>query len=457
MAMQVSSVRSRAGSLLRNGYRRSHVLRWLRGLMVRNHWRQIHTRDSCIYGSSIRPFLGDLIGRMVGARQCDGRTVEHFESTLASILGVSHLVTFTSGRNSLRAILKAMEIGAGDEVILPGFTCVVVPYTILQCGATPVYVDIRSDYRMNPEALCASLTPRTKAIIAQHTFGLPERISDIVTLARARGIRVIEDCAHVLPGSTHNGKTLGTWGDAAYFSFERGKTISSGWGGAAVTRDESIGRRLDQIQQGVPSLTRDDNLRIGARLLLTILLHHPDLFALGSLVRGSLARRGVFPNAMPPGECRGDPPDQLLGRLADTQATLLLHQIQRISSITAHRRSCVRALSERLIGPPIDLPLMWYPFQVAHAQEAVEHFRRHQIELRRWQAPLTPPNCDTARARYQWGSCPKAEEISRGCVALPTMLARADLEWVIEVGSRYLDRVQLNNALTNRDEEPPRD
>jgi len=443
MAIPTSSMRSRVGSLLRHGYRRSHLLRWAHGLTTRSHWRQIHTRDSCVYGSNLRPFVGDLIGRMVGARPSSGHMVEHFESTLAALLDVTQLVSFSSGRNSFRAILHALEIGAGDEVILPGFTCVVVPYTILQCGATPVYVDIRSDYRMDPEALSAALTPRTKAIIAQHTFGLPERITDIMTLARERGIRVIEDCAHVLPGSAHDEKSLGTWGDAAYFSFERGKTISSGWGGAAVTRDESLGRRLAQIQQEVPSLSREDNLRIGVRLLLTILVHHPGLFALGSLVRGSLARRGIFPNTMPLTECRGEPPSQLFGRLADTQATLLLCQMQRLPSITAHRRSCVQALSKSLVGPSVDLPLMWYPFQVANAQEAVEYFRRHQIELRRWQAPLTPPNCDTARARYQWGSCPKAEEISRGCVALPTMLERADLEWVIDVGSRYLDRIQI--------------
>jgi perosamine synthetase len=437
--MNVTTVKSKLPSFLLDGYRRSAVLQWLRGLTLRNHWREIHTRDSCIYGSSLRPFLVDLIGRIVSTGECEGRIVEHFESALASILGVSHLMTFSSGRNSLRAILNAMEIREGDEVVLPGFTCVAVPYTILQCGATPVYVDIGSDYRMHPDLLRASLTHRTKAIIAQHTFGLPERTTDIMTLARERGIRVIEDCAHVLPGAAYDGQVLGTWGDAAYFSFERGKTISSGWGGAAVTCDETIGRALCQIKQGVPALSRDDNWRIGTQLFLTILLHHPDLFALGDLVRRALARRAMFPNPMPPGERRGDPPDQLLGRLADTQATLLLCQIQRLSAIAEHRRSCVRALSERLSGRPIDLPLMWYPFQVADAQEAVKLFRSHQIELRRWDAPLSPANCDTARARYQWGSCPTAEQISRGCVGLPTMLRRADLEWVVEVASGYLD------------------
>jgi perosamine synthetase len=336
-----------------------------------------------------------------------------------------------------------MRVGEGDEVITPGLTCAVVPYTIIHCGARPVYVDIQADYRMNLEVLRASLTPKTKAIIAQHTFGLPERMSDILTLARTRGIRVIEDCTHVLPGSTYDGKPMGTWGDAAYFSFEGGKTISSGSGGAAVTNDEGIGRLLRQIKASVPPLSRTDNLRLGARLLLYILLFHPNLFVFVELIRGKAYRKGLLSRAVPPSECRGDPPKQLLGRLADVQATLLLAQIQRLSSITDQRRSCVRAIAKELGGSPIDLPLMWYPIQVTNRDEAVGHFLHNQIELRMWETPLTPGDCDIARAGYQWGSCPVAEEVSRGCVALPTMLEKADLERVIEVALRHLDIVRI--------------
>lgn len=377
---------------------------------------------------------------MTGTRSCDGHLVENLEAAFGSILGVNYVVTFRSGRNSLRAILKAMEIGEGDEVILPGFTCAVVPYTILHCGAIPVYVDVGNDYRMNLDGLHASLTERTKAIIVQHTFGFPDRMSEIVPLAKARGIRVIEDCAHVLHGTIHHGKAMGTWGDAAYFSFERGKTISSGWGGVAVTHDQDIGRRLYQLKQGVPPLDRADNLRIGTELLLTVLLHHPDLFALSNLIRRWVYKKGQFTaGAVSPSECLGEPPEQPLGRLADVQASLLLSQLQRLPSIAEHRRSCVRALSERIAGSSIDLPLMWYPIQVRNRDEAVKHFSGHQIQLRRWAAPLTPVRCDMARARYKWGCCPVAEEISRGCVAFPTMLEMGDLERVIEIASRHLD------------------
>ena len=443
MKMQVSALKSKTPSFVRQLYRRSRFLQWAHGLTLRNHWRELHTRDSCVYGF-VNPgsILLDLIQIQIGTRSCDGRTVDHLEAALASIFGVSHLTTFSSGRNSLRAILKAMGIGAGDEVIIPGLTCVVVPYTILHCGARPVYVDIGHDYRMNLAAVRASLTSRTKAIVAQHTFGLPDRMEEIIPLAKERGIRVIEDCTHVLPGSAHDKKPIGTEGDAAYFSFERGKTISSGWGGAVVTDNEEIARRLHRMQQEVSPLSRDENLRIGAQLFLTIFTYHPDLFPLVGLIRGWLFRRGVFPKAVPLGECRGEPPNQLLGRLADIQGSLLLRQVKQLSSISERRRACVRAFAERLGGPGTDLPLMWYPLQVRNRDEAIERFRKHQIQLRQWEAPLTPANCDMARALYQWGSCPVAEEISRGCVALPTMLKEADVERVLNVASRYLDIIQ---------------
>jgi perosamine synthetase len=402
-----------------------------RGLRLPRHWRRLHTRNSCIYGINLGPFLADLAGTLAGTQPCEGRTVERLESNLASVLHVPHVVTFGSARRALRALLMTMGIGDGDEVILPGFTCVVVPQAILQCGARPVYVDIQADYRMNLDALGAALTPRTRAIIAQHTFGFPERISEIVTLARARGIRVIEDCAHVLPGSTHGGTALGAWGDAACFSFGRLKTLSSIWGGAAVTRDGDLGRRLRQTSGEEPPLTRRDNVRIGTRLLLSVLAHHPDLYAFARLVAGLPFGVRRSQRIVTRREPRGKPAGPRLGRLADIQASLLLCQIRELSAISARRASCVRALAERLGGAPIDLPLMWYPFQAANPEEAVRHFQNHQIELRRWGPALTPADCDAAGAGYAWGRCPVAERVGRHCVAVPAMLAGADLERVI--------------------------
>ncbi len=441
--MQVDLLKSKALSLARQIYRRCRVMQWAHGLAQRNHWRELHTRDSCVYGF-VNPLaiLLDVIKSGSGAPRGSG-AVACLESTLASVLGVRHVTTFRSGRNSLRAILRASGIGAGHEVIIPGLTCAVVPYTILHCGARPVYVDIGRDYRMNLEALSAAFSPRTKAIMVQHSFGIPERISEIASLAQQRDIQVIEDCTHVLPGSAYDKKPMGTVGAAAYFSFESGKTISSGWGGAVVTNNDEIAMCLRQMQQEVSPLSRDDNIRISAQLFLTILSNHPDLFAIGNLLRPWLAGKRLVPNPVPAGERRGEPPTELLGRLADIQASLLLRQLKRLSSISERRRACVKAFAERLGGPVTGLPLMWYPLQVRNRDQALEAFRKEQIWLRTWKAPLTPANSDMDRAQYRWGSCPVAEEISRVFIALPTMLKKQDIERVLKVAARHLDIVRV--------------
>jgi hypothetical protein len=193
------------------------------------------------------------------------------------------------------------------------------------------------------------------------------------------------------------------------------------------------------MQQGVTPLTRDDNSSIGVKLFLTLLVNHPDLSILLNLLRPWLYRKGVFPNSVPPSECQGDPPRQLLGRLADIQASLLLRQLNCLPAISERRRACVRALAAELGGTPTDLPLMWYPFQVSDREEAMAYLRKYQIEPRTWEAPLTPDTCDTARALFRQGNYPTAEEVSRGCVALPTMMGKAALERVIEVALRCLE------------------
>ena len=118
--MQTSDLKDKAPPFFVDILKRSWFVTWLYGLTLRNHWREIHSRDSCVYGFvNLASILLDLIQTWAGTRPCDGRSVRRLESALASVLGVNHLTTFSSGRNSLRAILKAMGIGTGDDVMYP--------------------------------------------------------------------------------------------------------------------------------------------------------------------------------------------------------------------------------------------------------------------------------------------------------------------------------------------------
>ena len=138
---------------------------------------------------------------------------------------------FGSARSSIYAILKSLNYNSGSEVLVTGFTCEVVPNAIINAGYIPVYVDINPvNYCMDPAIVEKLITNNTRAIIIQHTFGIPAQINELINIAQKHNLFVIEDCAVSL-GSKYNGKLTGTFGDAAIFSFELSKTITSCWGG----------------------------------------------------------------------------------------------------------------------------------------------------------------------------------------------------------------------------------
>jgi dTDP-4-amino-4,6-dideoxygalactose transaminase len=108
---------------------------------------------------------------------------------------------FQRGRIALYAILKALGIGSGDEVIIQAFTCVAVPCPVLATGARPVYADIDGTLNLDPSSVEARLTPRTKAIVVQHTFGIPANMDRLLRTANECGIYLIEDCCHTVASS----------------------------------------------------------------------------------------------------------------------------------------------------------------------------------------------------------------------------------------------------------------
>src|SRR5512135_1616150 len=124
------------------------------------------------------------------------------------------LFPFYKGRVALFAILKAMGVNTGDEVIVPGFTCVVVPNAVIYNRALPVFVDIDgATYNIDPGKIEAKITKKTRAIIVQHTFGVPAEMDGITEIAKAHNLFLIEDSCHTL-GSRYKGKPVGAFGDA---------------------------------------------------------------------------------------------------------------------------------------------------------------------------------------------------------------------------------------------------
>ena len=135
-------------------------------------------------------------------------------------------------------MIKSFDITYGDEVIVQAFTCLAVPEVVIWCGAKPVYLDIDESLNLDIRLLEKSISSKTRIIIVQHTFGIPAKIDMIKKIAQKHNIILIEDCAHSL-GAKYNSQKIGTFGDAAFFSFGRDKVISSVFGGLAFINPRS--------------------------------------------------------------------------------------------------------------------------------------------------------------------------------------------------------------------------
>ncbi|MDO8633230.1 MAG: aminotransferase class I/II-fold pyridoxal phosphate-dependent enzyme, partial [Candidatus Wildermuthbacteria bacterium] len=185
-----------------------------------------------------------------------GKANEDLEYEFAEYLQINSAVSFNSGRSALMAILSVLGFKEGDEILLQAFTCNAVPNPVLWEGLKPVYVDCREDdYNMDAEDLEQKITQKSRAVIVQHTFGLPADLEKIQSICQKHNLVLIEDCAHAL-GARYKGRFVGTFGKLAFFSFSRDKVISSVYGGMAVTNDTALSHQLRYFQEhaGYPSL-----------------------------------------------------------------------------------------------------------------------------------------------------------------------------------------------------------
>ncbi len=168
--------------------------------------------------------------------------VLQFEQAYARHIGVQYALGVTSGTTALYTAMAALEIGPGDEVILPAWTWYADYDAIVLSGALPVFAEIDESFNIDPEDLEAKITPNTKAIIAVHLQGTTADLDPILEIARKHQLRVLEDCAQCL-GGKYKGKYVGSIGDIGINSFQLSKSITSGEGGAVVTSDPKLFER----------------------------------------------------------------------------------------------------------------------------------------------------------------------------------------------------------------------
>jgi len=168
-----------------------------------------------------------------------------FEAELAERLSVNHCFLCSSGTAALSIALAACGVGAGDEVIVPPFTFIATIESVIAAGAVPVFAEIDETLCLDPEAVKAAVTPRTRAVLPVHMCGSMAQIDILKQLCDQNGLMLIEDACQSV-GATYKGQALGTFGQIGCFSFDPVKTITCGEGGAIITQDENLYMRSDQ-------------------------------------------------------------------------------------------------------------------------------------------------------------------------------------------------------------------
>lgn len=356
--------------------------------------------------------------------------IRQYERCFSNLVGAKNAFAFWKGRVALYAILKAMGISPGDEVILPGYTCVVNANAIKYLGAKPIYVDIEPNtFGIDPTCLEAKITPKTKVIIAQHTYGYPCDMDAVMDIASKRNITVIEDCCLAF-GSTLKGKIVGTFGKAAYFSFQWNKPFTTGIGGMAITNDSSLAERINEIcQTEIVQPGFRETMMLGAQLAAYRLFVYPRTTVWAHAVFNYFVAKGIMIGSSTSCEFGLKKADDFFKAMSSVQASSGIRQLKKIAANIEHHRKMAQLYDELLAqkgwyGQRYDNKLMnpvlvRYPVRIKEKNKALAEAVRCGIELGSWfEGPLHPIGTPLAAYDYEVGMCPEAEKASREVVNL---------------------------------------
>ena len=213
----------------------------------------------------------------------DAEIISDFEHKFSKIIGDGYSVSFASARMGFYALLKSLNVGQDDEIIIQGATCAVMVNAVFRVGAKPVYSDIDpKTFGSSAMEIAKSITSRTKMIVAQHSFGIPCDIEEIVELANSKGIFLLEDCAITLSSKINN-IVCGNFGDAAIFSTDHSKPINLLIGGLVYTRKQNLYRKLILIKNSSSDLSKQKKIAIWNQILFERKYFVPDMYGKSQL------------------------------------------------------------------------------------------------------------------------------------------------------------------------------
>ena len=310
------------------------------------------------YGARVLPQTEDIVaGCKARGELIQGPQIREFEAAFARRAGMDPAcaVAASYGRMAFYYILKALDLPAGSEIIVPALTFWVIPALAKVAGLKVVFADIDPEtFTLSPAALERAITPATRAVVPTHLYGLPCDMAAILDIAARHKLRVIEDCAHAL-GATWNGKPVGTLGDAGFFSFQTLKPLNCYGGGLALVRDRAIAARVRALAEGEPW---PDEKRVTNRLLvgrLQRIFIKPWVFTISAFpILWVSSLIGANPDVYLWEDIRSlDPlPDAYTERFPNVQAAIGLGALDALDRWTEQTRRHARVMDDALGSLP---------------------------------------------------------------------------------------------------------
>jgi perosamine synthetase len=343
----------------------------------------------------------------------EGPFVKRFEEQFAARMGRSYGIAVSNGSVALDTAIAALKIGAGDEVILPTFTIISCAAAIVRAGAVPVVVDADPiTWNMDVSQIEARITPKTKAIMVVHIYGLPVDLDPVLALADKYGLYIIEDAAE-MHGQTYKGRPCGSFGDISTFSFYPNKHITTGEGGMVLTDDASLAERVRSLRNlCFQSHQRFVHEELGWNF-----------------------------------------------RMTNLQAALGVAQLERLDEFISRKRRMGQYYTQLLADiPGIQLPLtqteyaenIYWVYGIVlqdevpfDAKEAMQRLAQHKIGTRPFFWCMHEQPVFQRMGLFQGVSCPEAERLARRGFYIPSGLALTEQQ-IEQVAKILCEVIQLD-------------
>jgi dTDP-4-amino-4,6-dideoxygalactose transaminase len=360
---------------------------------------------------------------------------------------------FNSARGALSFLLMQLDNIEKNEVITQAFSCLVVPNAIKFSGYKPIYVDIDETYNLDIEDLKRKINERTKAIIIQNTFGIPAKIDEILEIAHQNNILVIENLTHSL-GAKYKGKYLGNFGGFALLSFNRNKVISSIIGGALVVNNKNFIKKIKNSYESLPELSPKEIQKIifTGKVLYQAKKNYNFLT---KIYLKFLRKSGKTVEMISLIEKQGKKPENYLFKFPEILFPLLLNQLKKLERFNEKRKEVAKiyvtrtyadhtrtdadsgtdvtdADSNLSLRESASEPIfLRFPILIENRDFVLEKFKKENIYLGDWYRCVLDPCSDLKIFYYEIGSCPKAEEITKKIINLPTLIEKEEAELII--------------------------